>query len=72
MYLTKEPAGIDSVLFEENILKIKCTLRTVDRGVFSNQRKQVSVPGRMTVELFAPALNVVSVRIKNHNIIPRA
>ena len=72
MYLTKEPAGIESVSFEESILKIKCSCRTVDRGVFSNQRKQVSVPGRMTIELFAPAGNVVSVRIKNHSNIPRA
>lgn len=71
MYLVKEPAGIESVLFEENVLKIKCSCRTYDRSISSNQRKQVPVPGRMTIELFSPVVNVISVRIKNHNVTPR-
>lgn len=72
MYLTKEPAGIESVLFEDLTLKIKCNCRTYDRSISSNQRRQVSVPGRMTIELFSPVTNVISVRIKNHNVCPRS
>lgn len=72
MYLTKEPAGIESVLFEDNTLKIKCNCRTFDRSISSNQRRQVPVPGRMIIELFSPVNNVISVRIKNHNVCPRS
>lgn len=72
MYLTKEPAGIESVVFEENLLRIKCGCRTFERGISSSQKRYIPVPGKMTIELFSPANNVISVRIRNHNITPRA
>ena len=72
MYLTKEPAGIESVVFEENTLRIRCGCRTFERGITSSQKRQIPVPGKMTVELFSPVSKVISIRIKNHNVTPRA
>lgn len=72
MYLTKEPAAIESVVFEENTLKIRCACRTFDHGITSSQKRQIPVPGKMTIELFSPVNKVISVRIKNHSVTPRA
>lgn len=72
MYLTKEPAGIESVVFEDNILKIRCGCRTIDNGITSNQKRQITVPGKMTFEIFSPLSKVISIRVKNHDVTPRA
>ena len=72
MYLTKEPAGIESVAFEENTLKIRCGCRTFERSITSGQKRPMPVPGKMVIELFSPLSKVIAVRIKNHNVTPRA
>ena len=72
MYLTKEPAGVESVVFEDNTLKIRCGCRTFERGITSCQKRQIPVPGKMSIELFSPVSKVISVRVKNHNVTPRS
>jgi len=72
MIFTRMPYRIDSVYFEDNTLKIGCQCREYTPALTGGKAVFTDCRGRITVSLFSPANNIISVKITNHHSEPKA
>ena len=66
------PDRIESVSFSDNILTIRCFCCVYKEDIASQERVRTQVPGRIAIELFAPASKTIGVKISSRRTVPRA
>ena len=66
------PDRIESVSFSDNILTIRCFCCVYKEDIASQERVRTQVPGRIAIELFAPAAKTIGVKISSRRTVPRA
>ncbi len=72
MESTIHPDRIESVAFSDNILSIRCFCCVYKEDIASQERVRTQVPGRITIELFAPAAKTIGVKVSSKRTVPRA
>lgn len=72
MQSTIHPDRIESVSFADNILTIRCFCCVYKEDIASQERVRTQVPGRIAIELFAPAAKTIGVKVSSRRTVPRA
>ena len=72
MFFTRRPYRIDSVYYEDSTLKIGCECQEYSESVTGGKGSFKDTKGRITVSLFSPANNIITVKVTNHHAEPRA
>lgn len=72
MIYTRKPYQIDSVYYEENTLKIGCECQEYTEALTGGKATFKSAKGRITVTVFSPANDVITIKATNHQTEPRS
>ena len=72
MFFTRRPYRIDSVYYEDSTLKIGCECQEYSESVTGGKGSFKDTKGRITVSLFSPANNIITVKVTNHHAEPRS
>lgn len=72
MIFTRKPYQIDSVYYIENTLKIGCECQEYQEALTGGKACFKDTNGRITVTVFSPANNVITVKATNHQTEPRS
>ena len=72
MVFTRKPYQIDSVYYEDNTLKIGCECREYSEALTGGKGTFKDTKGRMTISVFSPANNLITVKVTNHHAMPRS
>ncbi len=71
MVFTRKPYQIDSVYYEDNTLKIGCECQEYSPALTGGKGTFKDTKGRMTISVFSPANNIITVKVTNHQATPR-
>ena len=71
MVFTRKPYRIDSVYYEDNKLKIGCECQEYSPALTGGKGTFKDTKGRMTISVFSPANNIITVKVTNHKATPR-
>ena len=71
MVFTRKPYQIDSVYYEDNTLKIGCECQEYSPALTGGKGAFKDTKGRMTISVFSPANNIITVKVTNHQATPR-
>ena len=71
MIFTRKPYKIDSVYYEDNMLKIGCQCQEYSKAITGTKAGFKPANGRITVSVFSPANKIISVKVTNHQTEPR-
>lgn len=72
MVFTRKPYQIDSVYYEDNTLKIGCECQEYSEALTGGKGCFKDAKGRMTISVFSPANNLITVKVTNHHASPRS
>lgn len=72
MVFTRKPYQIDSVYYEDNTLKIGCECQEYSEALTGGKGTFRDTKGRMTISVFSPANNLITVKVTNHHATPRS
>ena len=72
MVFTRKPYQIDSVYYEDNTLKIGCECQEYSEALTGGKGSFKDTKGRMTISVFSPANNLITVKVTNHHAAPRS
>ena len=72
MESTIHPDRIESVSFSDNTLSIRCFCCVYKEDIASQERVRMQVPGRIAIEIFAPAAKTIGVKVSSRRTVPRA
>ena len=72
MVFTRKPYQIDSVYYEDNTLKIGCECQEYSEALTGGTGSFKDTKGRMTISVFSPANNLITVKVTNHHATPRS
>ena len=72
MVVTRKPYQIDSVYYEDNTLKIECGCKEYSEALTGGRGSFKESKGRMTVSVFSPGNKIITIKVTNHQIEPRA
>ncbi|MCR4558422.1 MAG: hypothetical protein K5779_11460 [Saccharofermentans sp.] len=72
MIFTRKPYQVDSVYYEDNTLKIGCECKENIEALTGGRGSFKDTNGRMTVSVFSPANNIITIKATNHINEPRA
>lgn len=72
MVFTRKPYQIDSVYYEDNTLKIGCECQEYSESLTGGKGSFKDAKGRITVSVFSPASNIITIKVTNHHAEPRA
>lgn len=71
MLFTKKPYKIDSVYYVDGKLKIGCGCQEYTEALTGGNACFKDCGGRITLTVFSPANNIITIRVNNHRIEPR-
>ena len=72
MLFTRKPYQINSVYFEDNTLKIGCRCQEYTEALTGGRAVFKDGKGSVSISLFSPVANIISVKVSNHLSEPRA
>ena len=72
MLFTRKPYQIDSVYYAENILKIGCQCKEYAEALTGGRGSFEESKGRITISLYSPAANIITVKVINRRSEPKA
>ena len=72
MIFTRKPYQIDSVYFEDNTLKIGCQCQEYSGSLTGGKASFSDTKGRITVSVFSPANKIITIKVTNHQSVPRS
>ena len=71
MLFSRKPYQIDSVYYMDNTLKIGCDCQAFSETLTGCKDCFKDAKGRITVSVFSPANNIISVRVLSHHAEPK-
>ena len=71
MLFSRKPYQIDSVYYMDNTLRIGCDCQAFSETLTGCKDCFKDAKGRITVSVFSPANNIISVRVLSHHAEPR-
>ena len=72
MLFTKKPYKIDSVYYVDNTLKIGCGCQEYSQSLTGGNAVFKDVGGRISISVFSPANNIITIKVTGHRSEPRA
>ena len=71
MFFTRKPYQIDSVYYVDNTLRIGCDCQAFSESLTGCKDCFKDAKGRITVSVFSPANNIISIKVLSHHAEPR-
>ena len=71
MFFTRKPYQIDSIYYSDNTLKIGCDCQAFSESLTGCKDCFKDAKGRITLSVFSPANNIITVRVLSHHAEPK-
>ena len=71
MFFTRKPYQIDSVYYVDNTLRIGCDCQAFSETLTGCKDCFKDAKGRITVSVFSPASNIISIKVLSHHAEPK-